>query len=89
MKPNDQQNKIDQLEKALQALNDEFYTNNFSASQDFNKYSRFNTRLKVPHYASDPVNGEVGEIIEVGGKLKICTTASQTAAVYTIVGTQS
>jgi hypothetical protein len=90
MKPNtDQQNKIDQFEKDLKALSDEYYANNFSASQDFNKYSRFNSRLKVPHYASDPVYGEVGEIIEVGGKLKICTTASPTAAVYTVVGTQT
>ena len=89
MNNQEQQKKIDQLEKDLKALNDEFYANNFSASQDFNKYSRFNTRLKVPHYASDPTNGEVGEIIEVGGKLKICTTASPTAAVYTVVGAQT
>ena len=59
------------------------------SSQDFNKYSRFNTRLKVPKYSSDPTVGEVGDLIEVSGKLKICTVASLTAPTFTIVGTQS
>jgi hypothetical protein len=76
---------IEQLKKDLKALNDEFYLNNFTARQDFNKYSDFTTRLKVPHYASDPATCQVGEIIEVGGKLKICS-ASNT---WSIVGTQS
>ena len=77
--------EIEQLKKDLQALTDEVYRNNFSASQDFNKYSRFNTRLKVPHYASAPATCDVGEVIEVGGKLRICSAANT----WTIVGTQS
>lgn len=77
--------EIEKLKKDLQDLTDEFYRNNFSAQQDFYKYSNFKTRLKVPSYSSDPATGVVGEIIEVGGKLKICSATN----VFTIVGTQS
>ena len=76
------------FQQQIDDLKAEFYRNNFSNSQDFPKYSRFNSRLKVPHYTANPTVGEVGEIIEVGGKLKICTTASTTAPVWTVVGTQ-
>jgi len=79
------QKEIDQLKRDLRALNDEFYLNNFSARQDFNKYSSFSSGLKIPSYSSDPTTGQVGELIEVGGKLKICSSAN----VFTIVGTQS
>lgn len=89
MDSQDLQRRIQRLEQALFDLTSEVYTNNFSSSQDFNKYSRFNTRLKVPSYASDPSVGEVGDLIEVSGKLKICTVASSTAPTFTIVGTQS
>lgn len=87
--PNEIQQQIDQLRKDLTDLNDEFYLNNFSSSKDYNKYSRFNSRLKVPRSTADPTVGDVGDIVEVGGKLKICTTASLTAPVWTIVGTQT
>jgi hypothetical protein len=83
--PNDIQNQIIELKKELDALTAEYYTNNFTGSQDFNKYSRFNTRLKVPSYASLPAVCEVGEICESGGKLRICSAANT----WTIVGTQS
>ena len=83
--PNDYQKQIDELKADIQALNDEFYHNNFSASQDFQKYSRFNSRLKVPHYASVPAKCDVGEIIEVAGKLRVCSATN----VFTIVGTQT
>jgi hypothetical protein len=73
-----------ELQNQIDALREEFYANNFKTSQDFNKYSRFNSRLKVPSYAVAPTTCEVGEIIEVGGKLKICS-ASNT---WTTVGTQ-
>lgn len=79
------QDQIDQLKRDLDSLTKTFYLNNFQSSQDFNKASRFNTRLKVPHYTADPTSAEVGELIEVGGKLKICFSAN----VFTIVGTQS
>lgn len=83
--PNELQNQIDRLRQELDALKSEYYSNNFPSSQDFNKYSRFNTRLKVPKYAADPSTCEVGEVIEVSGKLKICSAANT----WTIVGTQS
>lgn len=81
--------EFDKLTRDLKDLNDEFYLNNFTASKDYNKYSRFNVRMKVPHYAANPTIGDVGDIVEVGGKLKICTVASLTAPTFTIVGTQS
>lgn len=87
--PNDLQQQIDQLRRDLQELNDEFYLNNFTSSKDYNKYSRFNSRLKVPSSVVNPTVGDVGDIVEVGGKLKICTTASTTAPVWTTVGLQT
>jgi len=78
------QMQIDQLRKDLEALNNEYYKNNFSAVQDFNKKSNFTTRLKVPSYVTAPTTAEVGEIIEVGGKLYICSTANT----FSLVGTQ-
>lgn len=82
---NDLKKRIDKLEKDLADLVSETYSNNFSALQDFNKFSRFNNRLKVPVYASDPATGEIGELICVGGKLKVCSSANT----FTICGTQS
>jgi hypothetical protein len=81
----DTQQQIDALKKQIEALTSSFYLNNFYASQDFNKTSRFNTTLKVPHYDSAPSTNEVGQIIEVGGKLYISTAVDT----WTIVGTQS
>jgi hypothetical protein len=77
------------LQAQIDDLNKLFHLNNFTTHQDFNKSSSFNYALKVPHYSSAPPAGEVGNIIEVGGKLYICTTASSSAAVWTVVGTQS
>jgi hypothetical protein len=81
----EQLQQLNTVQKDLASLERDFYANNFSAQQDFVKKCSFLTRLKVPHYASDPAVGEVGEIIEVGGKLKICSSANT----WTIVGTQS
>jgi hypothetical protein len=83
--PNDYQQQISRLQQQLETLSADYYRNNFLSSQDNNKYVRFNSRLKIPRYASDPNVGEIGEIIEVGGKLKICTSANT----FTVVGTQS
>lgn len=69
--PVDLQTQVEKLVTDLKALNDEIYTNNFSSSQDFNKYSRFNTRLKIPHYQVLPTVCDVGELVEVGGILYI------------------
>lgn len=62
------------LRADLTALQQEVYRNNFSGHQDFNKFSNFTTRLKVPHYDSIPPICEVGEIIEAGGVLYICSS---------------
>lgn len=79
------QDDIATLKRDLESLKGAFYQGKFLTSQDFSQYARFNTRLKIPRYSSDPTVGEVGEIIEVGGTLKICSSAN----VFTIVGTQS
>lgn len=76
---------INKIARDLAALSEEVYRNNFSASKDENKYVRFNTRMKVPHHASNPAVCEVGEIVEVGGELLICSAANT----WTVVGTQT
>ena len=73
--------QIQLLRNEMTELKNEVYRNNFSSSQDFNKFIRFNTRMKVPHYDSVPPVGEVGELIEVGGVLLICSTPN----VYSVV----
>ena len=64
------------LKKELESLKSEIYRNNFSGHQDFSKFSNFTTRLKVPHYDSIPPVCEVGEVIELGGALYICSSAN-------------
>jgi len=66
--------QIQILQDDLTALQSEVYRNNFSSHQDFNKSSNFTTKLKIPHYNSLPIVGEVGEIVEVGGALYICSS---------------
>ena len=81
------QQVIARLKVDLEALSGEYYRNNFSGTQDFNKSCRFNTGLKVPSYATTPTNtSEVGQLIEVGGKLYICTASTPT---WVVAGTQS
>lgn len=82
---NDLQSQLAQLRQALESLNNEVYRGNFSAHQDFTKASNFSTLLKVPSYVTAPTSCDVGEIIEVGGKLCICSSANS----FTIVGTQT
>jgi hypothetical protein len=86
MNPNQQlQDQVNKLQNDLEALTKIFYLNNFSSHQDFNKSSAFNYRLKIPHYAAAPTVNDVGEIIEVGGKLYISTAINT----WTLVGTQT
>ena len=77
--------RINTLESELATLSKQYFTNNFSAQQDFNKKSRFINRLRVPHYSSAPATAETGEIIEVGGKLYIASAADT----WTLVGGQT
>lgn len=79
------QEQLQALKESIDALSQEFYRNNFSSHQDFNKSSNFTTKLKVPHYDTLPIVGEVGEIIESNGKLYICSSSNT----FSIVGTQS
>jgi len=69
----------------LDNLRAEFYRNNFTSNQTFNKYSNFTTRLKVPSYSTNPTTCEVGEIIENSGVLYICSATDT----WTKVGVQT
>jgi hypothetical protein len=81
---NDLREEIEKLKKDLAALNEEVYKNNFSTFQEFNKRSSFTVSLKVPSYRTVPEVAEVGEIIEVNGKLYICSAINT----WSLVGTQ-
>lgn len=43
-------------------------------------------KLRLVNLSADPTTGEVGDLVVVGGKLKICTA---TAPTWVVVGTQS
>jgi len=82
---------VTKLRADLDSVSANFYKNNFSSSQSFNKDVAFNGRLKVPSHSSPPSVGEVGDLIEISGTLYICTTAGTVSspASFTVVGTQS
>lgn len=84
------ENAITKLRSDFESLSASFYKNNFSSSQSFSKDVSFGARLKVPNHSSPPSVGEVGDIIEIGGTLYICTTAGTVSspATFTVVGTQ-
>lgn len=84
-KINELNDNIKVLRRDFQSLSDDYYKNNFSSHQDFNKSSVFTTSLKVPHYDSVPAKAEVGMIIENSGKLLICSSPNT----FVIVGTQT
>lgn len=77
--------QITKLKSDLDNLSQSFYKNNFGSSQTWTKDAIFQTRLKVPHYSTAPTICEIGDIIEIGGKLYICTVANTT---FTLVGSQ-
>lgn len=81
---NNIENEVKIMRQELEALKGAFYLNNFLTSQDFNKYSRFNTRLKVPHYDTLPSSCETGDIGEAGGGLYICSAPNT----WELVGSQ-
>lgn len=78
--------QLTKLRSDIDNLTQAFYKNNFSSSQTFTKDAIFQTRLKVPHYSSAPSVCEVGDLIEIGGKLYICTVANTT---FELVGSQT
>lgn len=79
------QDQIAKLKRDIEGLTQAYYANNFSSHQDFNKASFFNYKLKVPTYSVAPTRAEVGEIIAVGGKLYVCSSADT----FSLVGTQT
>lgn len=83
--PNDIQSQVDQLRRDFIELNNEVYANNFSASQDFNKYSRFNTAIKVPTLTATPTTCEIGQLCVVSGKLYVCSAVNT----WAVAGTQT
>ena len=87
----DLQAQVQKLQSSLNDLSSQFYKNNFSSSQTFNKDCTFSSRLQVPVYSSAPQTGEIGDILSISSKLYICTTSgnSGSPAVFTLVGSQS
>jgi hypothetical protein len=83
MTPQDLQDQITRLRSELGELTAQFYKNNFTSHQDFNKTCSFNTRLKVPSYSTLPTC-EVGELAESSGVLYVCSATDT----WTVVGTQ-
>ena len=81
------QDQITKLQSRLGDLEGNFYKNNFTSSQHFNKDVVFNSRLRVPVYSSAPSVAEVGDLIAVAGELFICTDNSPVT--FTLVGSQS
>lgn len=79
--------EIEKLKKDLADLTEEVYRNNFSSSQDFPKYSRFNTGIKVPTFTTAPTTCEIGQlhVISTTGKLYVCSSANT----WSLVGTQA
>lgn len=77
--------KVNKLQAEVANLSVNFFKNNSISHQDFNKSCSFNTKLKVPSYATPPSTCDIGEICESGGVLLICETANN----WVIVGTQS
>ncbi len=68
--------QLKQLQTQIDQLSAEFYRNNFSANQTFNKTSIFTTVLQVPVYATKPSTCEIGQIVSNGGKLWHCSATN-------------
>ena len=85
MENEDLKTQLNKLKKDIEALNQEIYLNNFSASQDFNKKSNFTTNLIIPKYNALPSTCEQNEVVGVGGKLYICSKQNT----WTLVGSQT
>lgn len=84
MSPQEKQ-LLESLKQQVESLQSEIRLNNFTGHQDFNKYCNFTSALKVPSYSTAPTTAEIGEIIEVAGKLYICSSADT----FSLVGTQT
>ncbi len=74
--PNDLQQQINQLKQQLESLQGDYFKGNFSSSQDINKYTRFNSRLRVPRVTALSATCEVGEVCSFGTKLYHCSVVN-------------
>jgi len=74
----DNNTQLAMLKQEVEALKSELYKGNFSGSQDFTKYVRFNSRVKLPVYGTAPAKCELGEVyVNSGnGKLYVCSAAN-------------
>lgn len=75
--PNEQ-TQLQMLKQEIESLKSELYKGNFSGSQDFTKYVRFNNRVKLPVYGTTPAKCEQGEVyVNSGdGKLYVCSAVN-------------
>jgi hypothetical protein len=82
---------LGKLQSDFQQLSQSFYKNNFSSNQTFTKDIVFESRMRAPVFSSAPAVGAIGDLIVVGGKLYVCTTAGDvvTPALFTLCGSQS
>lgn len=92
MNPNNEtqvlKDMIAKLQSQVDDLSAQFYKNNFSSSQTFNKAVSFTDRLRVPVFDSAPSVGDVGDIFALAnGDLYVCIDASPVT--FALVGTQS
>jgi len=83
----DLQEQVAKIQSDLGDLKGQFYKNNFTSFQNFNKDVVFNGRLRVPVFSSAPSVAEIGDLIAVSGTLYICTSSSPVT--FTVVGTQT
>lgn len=83
--PNDK-SQLEMLKQQVESLQAELYRGNFTGSQDFTKYVRFNTKVKLPVYGTAPAKCEQGEVyVNTNGKLYVCSATNT----WTVAGTQS
>lgn len=61
--------ELQDLKNRFDALEQEYFTGNFTAHQDFQKTVFFNSRLKIPVVTALPATCEIGELVSYGGKL--------------------
>lgn len=81
----DHEDALTKLQNDVANLSTNFYQNNFPSSQDFQKYSRFTGRLRIPNNPTLPTTCNVGDLSETGGKLYICSALNT----WVVAGSQS
>ena len=81
------QDQVVKLQAQVNDLSVNFYKNNLSSTQTFNKDCIFSSRLRVPVFSVAPTVAEVGDIIAVAGELFICSSIGPVT--WTLVGSQT